>query len=728
MFALRRFWMALWLPCCLWAAAQAQVPGGQDSAPPPQVQPARGLKLVGSQAGKQGPVRKIAICIGIDGYHCPNYPPLHCCQNDALCLGRKFKALQYQDVIVMTDTGADINNKDQPDPQLIPTYDNLGRLLDRLPALANNPDDTLIISYSGHGNVDDQSGQSVLIPLDYADQTSNPITFGRRQDALNRCAAQRKLLILDCCRSAEGQPEMRMADGFLGSFKMQKTFMVLTGCGENQSSIEDASTSHGRLTQTLLEGLDGPAYDHDHHPEFLYAAQWCMWVQDQFKNKGWAPAQSPQFFGQISAAVEFDVSHRELPKPPPLTDAGRSMLTMCLSNSQDAWRKHQFPSAIDFANVALQIQDQNADALALKALAFQSDGDRNDALQFAESARTADSNQLMAIYVQAKDLFQDSKHMDESLPLFRAVLEGAQADPARWPLLASAEIAADCHESAGYILLNMRQYGDAVSQFTSVIGMPGAPAEQRAMAFINRGMCFENLNRDDLAAQDNGSAIAITDAPPQWTALALLNRGIAYNHLGSRKSAINDFTSVIEQKNAPTDDVARALVDRGDTYDDLGQFQIAIDDYSRVIDKMPDAPPEDIARALVNRGVAYKHLGRRPKEIEDETRVLQMANAPDADVAQARANRDASSQKVVRMQDQMAGATTVMETKEAAPTELAMADVGSAGKGYEDSNAVAQSKDATLVASGQSTGATGVSTDNASRSQKASENGARPAQ
>jgi tetratricopeptide (TPR) repeat protein len=700
-----RAWIALTLFCALCASVFAQtVPS--DSLPPSALpQSDRGLKRTDIQQTRppNSNAKHLALCIGIDGYNSREYGPLHCCQADALALGRKLKALDYQ-VIVMTDAGKDINDNDKPNPDLIPTWRNLDDELFKFTKLADNPDDTVIVSFSGHGNVDPALGQSVLIPLDYVDENSRTMTIGELQDHLNRSPADKKLLILDSCRSSAGHPQDRMADGFLASFKSLKTMLVFTGCGENQSSVEDLSTGHGRLTEMLLKGLDGPAYDADHHPEFLFAVQWCSWVLEQFEANGWAAQQSPQLIGQISADVQFDICHRKLPPPPPLTDADHQMLAMCLQQAEESWKSRKFASAVDFATTALRIQDQNADALAMQALAYESGGYSKEAEQCAEDALAADPHQLLALFVKA--------HRSGDLPVLRRIAQDAADNPQRWALLASGELACECYTQIGFLLNESRHFDEAIDPLTRAVNMADAPPETVGIALSDRAFSYGHIGRYVSAVEDDqvilhmGSAapqglivwtladlgyqydrlgyfdkeilcdsqlIGTPGAPPGDIAKALVNRGAAYGVQGRLQDEIDDDTRALASRGATIDVAAMARINRGFAYDRLGEPQKAIDDLNAVIAMRLLTSSDAIAHALVNRGVAYSRFGRFNDEIKDDTEVIQMINPPADQLREAFIDRGAAYAGIGKDRLSIADENVVILNADATPDELARA-------------------------------------------------------
>jgi len=116
-------------------------------------------------------------------------------------------------------------------------------------------------------------------------------------------------------------------------------------------------------------------------------------------------------------------------------------------------------------------------------------------------------------------------------------------------------------------------------------------AAHRAMVYFNRGVVYDEQGKFDAAIEDYTAVLQMPDAPAEDRAGALFNRGVVYDEQGKLDAAIEDYTAVIQMPDAPAEDRARALVYRGVVYDEQGKFDAAIEDYTAVI-QMPDAPEE----------------------------------------------------------------------------------------------------------------------------------------
>jgi tetratricopeptide (TPR) repeat protein len=168
--------------------------------------------------------------------------------------------------------------------------------------------------------------------------------------------------------------------------------------------------------------------------------------------------------------------------------------------------------------------------------------------------------------------------------------------------------------------------------------MADAPAEQKAMALINRGVAYGQAGRSEEAMADYTAAIGMADAPAEQKANALINRGVAHGQAGRSEEAIADYTAVIGMADAPAEQKAKALVNRGIAYGQAGRSEEEMADYTAVIG-MADAPAEQKAKAFYNRGITHGQAGRSEEAMADYTAVIGMADAPAEKRANALVNR-----------------------------------------------------------------------------------------
>jgi tetratricopeptide (TPR) repeat protein len=168
----------------------------------------------------------------------------------------------------------------------------------------------------------------------------------------------------------------------------------------------------------------------------------------------------------------------------------------------------------------------------------------------------------------------------------------------------------------GMCLVLAGEHAQAASEFQRVIDLPGAPAEQVAMALVGRGITRRSLRDSQGEIADYTAVVELSGAPAEEVALAFVNRGVARGSLGDSRGAITDWTAVVDLPGAPAEQVAWALFNRGVAKGSLEDSQGAIADYTAVVD-LPGAPTRQVAKALVGRGIAFGTEGDQNKALSD---------------------------------------------------------------------------------------------------------------
>ncbi len=125
-------------------------------------------------------------------------------------------------------------------------------------------------------------------------------------------------------------------------------------------------------------------------------------------------------------------------------------------------------------------------------------------------------------------------------------------------------------------------------------GSPGAAL--LAQALVNRGWTKGRLGDTPGAMADYTAVIKMPDAPAEQEALALYNRGVVKGRSGNALGAIADYTTIIVIPDMPAEQKAMARVNRGVARSKSGDTVGAMGDCTAVI-KMPDAPEEAKERA-----------------------------------------------------------------------------------------------------------------------------------
>lgn len=205
--------------------------------------------------------RRWAVLIGVEQYEDARVSPLRYCVDDAKLLQQTLiSSCGYaaSDVLLMVTGAADADQ--------LPTKDNLTTWL-RFFLKRVQPNDTVLIFFSGHG-VLDQSGASWLLPSDtdvlHIDETALSAADFRK--LLANCPAKEKLLLLDCCHSGgkslvvETAPLSNPGAEKIGmEFRDVANLLTLASCKANETSYEWGAKQHGLFTHFLVRGLKGDA-------------------------------------------------------------------------------------------------------------------------------------------------------------------------------------------------------------------------------------------------------------------------------------------------------------------------------------------------------------------------------------------------------------------------------------------------------------------------------------
>jgi len=144
-----------------------------------------------------------------------------------------------------------------------------------------------------------------------------------------------------------------------------------------------------------------------------------------------------------------------------------------------------------------------------------------------------------------------------------------------------------------------------------------------ADALLNRGSAKGVLGDTEEAITDYDTVINLPGATIEHIAGALFNRGVAKRNLDNTSGAISDYDTVINLPGAPTEYKAQAFNNRGAIKGGLGDTGGAISDCDEVI-KLSEAPMEQIARALNNRGFGKSILGDTKGALIDLNEALEM--------------------------------------------------------------------------------------------------------
>ena len=207
------------------------------------------------------------LLVGVNHYQDSQLPSLQYpaldCQGLADALTEATQEFPQREIRIHHDFGADV-------PQLESVQQTLQQMVTDA-----QPQDTLLVYFSGHGVLDDRTQQAVLCLADT--QKDNLLETGfavaELLNLLGQCAARQQVIWLDAChsggmtlRSAKGQsilsnPTAQMMNVLGQRAAQSQGFYALLSCDRAQQSWEFPELGHGVFTYFLMRGLRGEAAD-----------------------------------------------------------------------------------------------------------------------------------------------------------------------------------------------------------------------------------------------------------------------------------------------------------------------------------------------------------------------------------------------------------------------------------------------------------------------------------
>lgn len=188
------------------------------------------------------------LFIGIDRYASPEINWLSCASRDAKALHGLFTDTLGGETMLLADEQATV-----------------AAIQERFEQLADcDPDDVVVIAFSGHGT---ETHELVAHDTDPYDLAATAIPLTTLGEWCARIPSRRLLIVLDCCFSGgmgakalqvEGVArEILSVEGKLNQISGQGR-VILTASGPTQKAWESPRLKHGFLTMYLLEALRGP--------------------------------------------------------------------------------------------------------------------------------------------------------------------------------------------------------------------------------------------------------------------------------------------------------------------------------------------------------------------------------------------------------------------------------------------------------------------------------------
>jgi len=187
------------------------------------------------------------LFVGIDRYASPRISWLSCARRDALALHALFSDSLGDGATLLVDEEA--------------TAANIERALVELRAA--DPDDFVVIAFSGHG-----TDSHELVPYDTDPLTlaTSSISLERLTELVSQIPSRRLLCVLDCCFSGGMGAKVLSLGVKARSIDSTESLLeqlsgngrvVFTASTAEEEAYEDGARGHGFLTYFLLEALQG---------------------------------------------------------------------------------------------------------------------------------------------------------------------------------------------------------------------------------------------------------------------------------------------------------------------------------------------------------------------------------------------------------------------------------------------------------------------------------------
>jgi replicative superfamily II helicase len=187
------------------------------------------------------------VFIGVDRYASPDIAWLSCAKRDAVALEALFADTLGGTTTLLVDEEA--------------TRAGVEAAFQRLTAC--DPEDTVVISFSGHGS---QSHELITYDADVCHLPRTAVPLDELTEWFGRIPANRLILLLDCCFSGGMGTKVLQVQAVprrLESVEARLAQMsgegrlIMTASGANEPAWENPRTGHGYFTQFFLEALQG---------------------------------------------------------------------------------------------------------------------------------------------------------------------------------------------------------------------------------------------------------------------------------------------------------------------------------------------------------------------------------------------------------------------------------------------------------------------------------------
>ena len=276
-----------------------------------------------AQAGLGRTEANWLVAIGVNRFTDDGVSPLSYAVADAQAIHDFFTSTGY-----VPDWQAYLLITDSPKANFKPTKNNI-LLAIKYAAEHAGPDSTIVVSFSGHGFVDEKRRESYLLPEDGSVSLlqDTAVAVARVNELLADSKAQRKIVFVDACRNtprkaARGDDEPDRTIVFLDDWKKAGAGQVtLAACRSGEVSRELPALEHGIFTHFLLEGLRGKA--EADRQGLITLNRLCEYVTVEVPRwcaKSREPTQQPWMWGEMGAPIPLAIASLE---PPVVTPTPR---------------------------------------------------------------------------------------------------------------------------------------------------------------------------------------------------------------------------------------------------------------------------------------------------------------------------------------------------------------------------------------------------------------------
>lgn len=123
------------------------------------------------------------------------------------------------------------------------------------------------------------------------------------------------------------------------------------------------------------------------------------------------------------------------------------------------------------------------------------------------------------------------------------------------------------------------KYAPAIAKLNKVLADKTLSDEQKAMAYINRGLARQQLKQFKRAVKDYSAALELEAMSNKTRAIVVYNRGIAHQKLKRQARAIDDFTNALYLDV----ELAQAYYGRARLMHEVGRYEFALADFAKAM-------------------------------------------------------------------------------------------------------------------------------------------------